>query len=61
MYRRGLNRGRITELVGAAPKTVAYHLSIARAADPGLQAAHEKAAAQKTTGGASGLAHSPPG
>src|SRR5687768_16084662 len=49
MYRGGLARGQIAQLAGAAPKTVAYHLRIARAADPELQAAHEQAAAQKTT------------
>lgn len=37
MYRGGLTRGRIVELVGAAPKTAAYHLRIARAADRGLR------------------------
>ncbi|WP_311380822.1 helicase associated domain-containing protein [Arthrobacter sp. ISL-28] len=49
MYRGGLARGRIADLVGAAPKTVDYHLRIALAGDPGLQAAHDAAAAQKTT------------
>jgi hypothetical protein len=49
MYRGRLTRGQIANLVGAAPKTVAYHLRIARAADPELQTAHEAAAAQKTT------------
>lgn len=34
MYRGGLTRGQIAELVGAAPKTVAYHLRIARACRP---------------------------
>ena len=27
MYRGGLARGQIADLVGAAPKTVAYHLA----------------------------------
>jgi Helicase associated domain len=54
MYRGGLIRGRIAELVGAAPKTVGYHLAIARAGDPALQAAHEAAAALKTTHAAAG-------
>jgi hypothetical protein len=49
MFRGGPTRGQIADLVGAAPKTVAYHLRIARAADPDLQAAHEAAAVQKTT------------
>lgn len=47
MYRGGLTRGRIAELVGAAPKTVGYHLAIAKADDAELQAAHEAAAALK--------------
>lgn len=38
MYRAGLTRGRMAELAGAAPKTVGYHLSVARTADPELQA-----------------------
>lgn len=48
MYRGGLTRGQIANLVGAAPKTVAYHLRIARASDPELQTAHDEAAAPKT-------------
>jgi hypothetical protein len=54
MYRGGLTRGRIGELVRAAPKTVGYHLSIARAGDPALQGAHEAAAALKATHAANG-------
>ncbi|WP_251024603.1 helicase associated domain-containing protein [Arthrobacter sp. ISL-65] len=46
-------RGQIANLVGAAPKTVAYHLAIARAADPELHDAHESAAALKTSHGES--------
>lgn len=49
MYRDGLSRARIAELAGALPGTVGYHLGVARAADPGLETAHEKAAAPKTT------------
>lgn len=49
MYRAGLSRGRIAELTGTSPSTVSYHLRAARAADPGLRAAHEKAAEPKTT------------
>lgn len=44
MYRGGLTRSRIAALTGAPAQTVGYHLSVARAADPGLQAAHQQAA-----------------
>ncbi|WP_395405057.1 helicase associated domain-containing protein [Arthrobacter sp. UC242_113] len=47
MYRRGLGRRQIAELVKAAPATVGYHLGIARKADPGLQAEHQEAAGRK--------------
>jgi hypothetical protein len=47
MYRGGLTRSRIAALTGAPAPTVGYHLSVARAADPGLQAAHEQAAGGK--------------
>lgn len=47
MYRRGLDRHQIAELVRAAPATVGYHLAIARTADPGLQAEHEAASRTK--------------
>jgi hypothetical protein len=47
MYRRGLGRRQIAELVKAAPATVGYHLGIARKADPGLQAEHQAAAGRK--------------
>jgi len=40
MYRLGLSRKRIAELVGAQPATVGYHLVIARRLDPELEAAH---------------------
>ncbi|MEV5053687.1 helicase associated domain-containing protein [Arthrobacter sp. LAR12-1-1.1] len=40
MYRLGLSRKRIAELVRAEPATVGYHLVIARRQDPGLEAAH---------------------
>jgi hypothetical protein len=49
MYRGGLTRGQIANLIGAAPKTVDYHLRIARAADPEVQDAHESSVAQKTS------------
>jgi hypothetical protein len=48
MYRGGLTRGQIAKLVGAATSTVGYHLAIARSTNPGLQSAHEAAAALKT-------------
>jgi hypothetical protein len=46
MYRGGLTRSRIATLTGAPTATVGYHLSAAVDADPGLQAAHEQAAAK---------------
>lgn len=47
MYREGLSRGRIAELTGSLPATVGYHLRLGLAAEPGLRAAHRKAAAPK--------------
>lgn len=44
MYRLGLSRKRIAELVRAEPATVGYHLVIARRQDPELEAAHKAAA-----------------
>ena len=44
MYRLGLSRQRIAELVRAEPATVGYHLVIARRQDPGLEAEHLAAA-----------------
>ncbi|MFC9335797.1 helicase associated domain-containing protein [Arthrobacter sp. NPDC057009] len=44
MYRGGLTRSRIAALTRAPAATVGYHLAMARAADPGLQAAHVNAA-----------------
>ncbi|WP_308159594.1 helicase associated domain-containing protein [Arthrobacter sp. ISL-65] len=46
MYRGGLTRTRIAALTRAPTATVGYHLAVAVAADPGLQAAHEQAAAK---------------
>jgi hypothetical protein len=46
MYRGGLTRSRIATLTHAPTSTVNHHLSAAVAADPDLQAAHEKAAAK---------------
>ncbi|KQN89609.1 helicase associated domain-containing protein [Arthrobacter sp. Leaf69] len=47
MYRLGLSRKRIAELVRAEPATVGYHLVIARRRDPELEAAHVAAAGTK--------------
>jgi hypothetical protein len=47
MYRLGLSRKRIADLVGAEPATVGYHLVIARRQDPRLEAAHLAAAGTK--------------
>ncbi|KRE67735.1 hypothetical protein ASG92_13945 [Arthrobacter sp. Soil736] len=44
MYRRGLSRGHIADLTGAAPATVGYHLGLARTQDPGMQSEHDAAA-----------------
>jgi hypothetical protein len=49
MYRLGLSRKRIAELVGAQPATVGYHLVIARRRDPGLEVAHLAAAGTGTS------------
>jgi hypothetical protein len=42
-----LTRSRIAALTRAPAATIGYHLSVALAADPGLQAAHEKAPAHR--------------
>ncbi|MFJ5698999.1 helicase associated domain-containing protein [Arthrobacter sp. NPDC093139] len=44
MYRKGLSRGQIADLTGAAPATVGYHLGLARTLDPRLQHEHDAAA-----------------
>jgi hypothetical protein len=44
MYRLGLSRKRIAELVRVHPAVVGYHLVIARRQDPGLEAEHHAAA-----------------
>ncbi|BCW69985.1 helicase associated domain-containing protein [Arthrobacter sp. NicSoilB8] len=44
MYRLGLSRKRIAELVRAEPSAVGYHLVVARRRDPQLEAAHLAAA-----------------
>jgi hypothetical protein len=44
MYRRGLSRGRITELTGAPLRTVGYHLIVARKLQPGLMAERRREA-----------------
>ncbi|KQN88963.1 helicase-associated protein [Arthrobacter sp. Leaf69] len=48
MFRLGLSRKRIAELVGAEPATVGYHLVIARRQDPGLEAEHLASARTKS-------------
>lgn len=47
MYRKGLTRTRIAELVGVSAQGVGYHLQRACAADPGLREAHKAAANKK--------------
>jgi hypothetical protein len=44
MYRKGLTTARIAELGKVSASTVAYHLSVARGQEPGLQDAHDGAA-----------------
>jgi hypothetical protein len=44
MYRLGLSRKRIAELVRVHPAVIGYHLVIARRQDPGLEAEHHAAA-----------------
>lgn len=56
MYRLGLSRKRIAELVRAEPATVGYHLVIARRRDPELEAAHLAAAVSKPKPSALNLA-----
>src|SRR5688572_21701493 len=51
MYRKGLSRGQIADLTGAAPATVGYHLGLARTQDPGLQSEHETAARKPAVNG----------
>lgn len=48
MYRLGLSRKQIADLVGAEPATVGYHLVIARRRDPELETAHLAAAGTKS-------------
>jgi hypothetical protein len=47
MYRLGLSRQRIADLVRVHPAVVGYHLVIARRQDPGLEATHQAATATK--------------
>lgn len=47
MYRKGHSADRIAVLVEAAPSTVNYHISVARALEPGLDAEHESTAGAK--------------
>lgn len=43
MYRLGLTRKRIADLVRAHPSAIGYYLVIARRQDPGLEAEHHAA------------------
>lgn len=56
MYRLGLSRKRIADLVGAQPATVGYHLVIARRRDPELEAGHLAAAGTQSRRSAVDLA-----
>jgi hypothetical protein len=56
MYRLGLSRKRIAELVRAEPATVGYHLVIPRRQDPGLEVAHLAAAVPKSSPSPAGRA-----
>lgn len=56
MYRLGLSRKRIAELVRTQPATVGYHLVIARSQDPGLEAAHLTAGGTNVSPSRAGLA-----
>lgn len=55
MYRGGLPGRRIAELDDAPATTVSYHLRLARAADPELRRAHEKATRSRARVTARGL------
>lgn len=48
MYRRGLSRTQIANLVGASSSKVGYHLTIARRLDPGLVLEHKSFASAAT-------------
>jgi len=56
MYRLGLSRTRIVELVRAHPAVVGYHLVIALRQDPELEAEHHAAAGDGTIPSPSGIA-----
>lgn len=47
MYRRGLTRSRIADLLGAPASKVGYHLAAARKLEPGLFGEHEAAIVRK--------------
>ncbi|WP_051181009.1 helicase associated domain-containing protein [Arthrobacter sp. TB 26] len=49
MYRLGLSRKRIAELVRVHPAVVGYHLVIARRREPELEAEHQAAAGARTS------------
>lgn len=44
MYRQGMTRARIADLENVSPSTVGYHLTVAKARNPPLQAEHDGAA-----------------
>jgi hypothetical protein len=54
MYRKGLSRGRIAVLTGAAPATVGYHPGVARTHDPGLLNEHDSAVRKPAATGSPG-------
>lgn len=56
MYRLGLGRQRIADLVGESPATVGYHLVIARRQDPELEHAHQAATGPKADSSIADLA-----
>ena len=49
MYRLGLSRKSIADLVRVHPAAVGYHLVIARRQDPGLETEHHAAAGARTS------------
>lgn len=57
MYRGGLGRSKISELVGAPVSTVGYHLRLAVIEDPSLRLAHRAANRSKTRVTRRGLAN----
>jgi hypothetical protein len=56
MYRLGLSRKRIADLVRAHPAAIGYHLVIARRQDPELEAEHQAAAGATPSHSPTGVA-----